>query len=44
MQRGVRSKFAAGLRRSGQYLPYIERTFREQGLPVELAMLPHVES
>ena len=44
MQRGVRSKFAAGLKRSGQYLPYIERAFQEQGLPGELAMLPHVES
>ena len=44
MQRGVRSKFAAGLKRSGQYLPYIQRAFQEQGLPAELAMLPHVES
>jgi membrane-bound lytic murein transglycosylase D len=43
-QRGVREKFQESLVRSGMYLPWIERTFARYGLPVELAMLPHVES
>lgn len=43
-QRGIRSKFLDGLRRSGRYLDHIEETFEAEGLPVELAVLPHVES
>jgi len=43
-QRGVRDKFAEGLARSGLYLEWIEKTFLDAGLPVELAALPHVES
>ncbi len=44
MQRGVREKFEAGIVRSGQFLEHIEPMFREFGLPMELTMLPHVES
>ncbi len=43
-QRGVREKFRESLIRSGMYLPWIEKTFARYGLPVELAMIPHVES
>lgn len=43
-QRGIREKFEAGLIRSGRYLDRIERVFETYGLPVELTLLPHVES
>ncbi len=43
-QRGIKEKFREGLIRSGQYLSRIETIFQEQGLPAELALLPHVES
>ncbi len=43
-QRGVRDKFREGLLRSGKYLDEIEDIFRREGLPIELALLPHVES
>jgi membrane-bound lytic murein transglycosylase D len=43
-QRGVHDKFRESLIRSGKYLVYIEEIFKEHGLPVELAALPHVES
>lgn len=43
-QRGVRDKFKESLVRSGLYMPWIEQTLSEMGLPIELAVLPHVES
>jgi membrane-bound lytic murein transglycosylase D len=43
-QRGLREKFAEGLRIAHRYLPEMERIFREEGLPIELTRLPLVES
>src|SRR6185369_4676107 len=43
-QRGLRERFAEGLRESRRWLPEMERTFREAGLPVELTRLPLIES
>jgi membrane-bound lytic murein transglycosylase D len=43
-QRGLREKFAEGLRIAHRYLPEMERIFRDEGLPVELTRLPFVES
>jgi membrane-bound lytic murein transglycosylase D len=43
-QLGQSDRFAAGLERSGAWLPYIRRAFAARGLPEELALLPHVES
>jgi membrane-bound lytic murein transglycosylase D len=43
-QRGMRERFAEALKTSGRYLPEMERIFRAQGLPVELARLPLIES
>lgn len=43
-QRGIKEKTAEGLKRSGQYIEYIQQVFREQGLPEDLAYLPLVES
>lgn len=43
-QRGVRERFAAGLKTSGKYLEQMQEIFREHGLPPELAYLPLVES
>ncbi len=43
-QRGVRDKFKESLIRAGLYLPWIQETLSKMGLPVELAVLPHVES
>ena len=43
-QRGMADRFRAGLIRSGRWRDYIEDTFLDAGLPVELAALPHVES
>lgn len=43
-QRGLRERFQLGIIRSGRYLPHIEAIFREEGLPLELTLLPHVES
>lgn len=40
----LRNRFAEALYRSGYYMPEIERTFRERGLPIELTRLPFVES
>src|SRR6185436_10028546 len=42
-QRGLREKFANGLRIAHGYLPEMERIFREEGLPSELTRLPLVE-
>ena len=43
-QLGQSNRFKEGLVRSGQWLPRIQEIFKEQGLPTELAALPHVES
>ncbi len=43
-QRGIRERFAQGLRASRKYLPEMERIFRDQGLPVELTRIPLIES
>ena len=43
-QRGLREKFADGIRIAHRYFPEMERIFREEGLPVELTRLPLVES
>jgi len=39
-----RDKFQPGLERSGRYLPMIRRIFEEEGIPLDLAYLAHVES
>ncbi len=43
-QLGQADRFKEGLIRSGAWRDAIRRTFRSQGLPEELAALPHVES
>jgi len=43
-QRGQSDRFFRGLERSGEWRPYIEKTFTDMSLPVELSVLPHVES
>lgn len=43
-QRGQKDRFINGVIRSGWYLVEIKRIFRENGLPEDLAYLPHVES
>jgi membrane-bound lytic murein transglycosylase D len=43
-QRGLRERFAEGVRVSRRYLPEMERIFRAEGLPVELTRLPLIES
>lgn len=44
MQQGQKDRFREGLIRSGAYLESIQQTFRNQGLPEDLAYLAHVES
>lgn len=43
-QRGTRERFKRGLEISGRYNLQFRKTFRDAGLPEELAYLPHVES
>lgn len=43
-QLGQSDRFIAGLKRSGAYRSHIENVIRSKGLPMELAILPHVES
>jgi membrane-bound lytic murein transglycosylase D len=43
-QRGAKEHFADGLRISGRYMAQMQKIFREEGLPIELAYLPLVES
>jgi membrane-bound lytic murein transglycosylase D len=43
-QLGQRDKFREGLIRSGAYEAEMRAIFRDQGLPEDLAYLPHVES
>lgn len=44
VQRGVKERFRAGLKRSGKYVEQMRRILREEGLPEDLAYLPLVES
>lgn len=43
-QRGTRERFLRGLEISGRYDRVFREVFRTQGLPEDLAYLPHVES
>lgn len=43
-QRGTRERFKRGLEISGRYNLQFRKTFRDAGLPEDLAYLPHVES
>lgn len=43
-QLGLSDRFRESIRRSGYYWNYIEATFQEYNLPLELCYLPHVES
>lgn len=43
-QRGAKNHFIEGLKISGRYMAEMQKIFREDGLPAELAYLPLVES
>ena len=43
-QRGLRNRFEEAIEISGMFMPDIERTLAEHGLPMELRCLPFVES
>ncbi|HEY8155005.1 MAG TPA: LysM peptidoglycan-binding domain-containing protein [Myxococcota bacterium] len=43
-QLGQADKFRAGLIRSGQWRAHIQQVLADEGVPVELVALPHVES
>lgn len=43
-QLGQSDRFLAGLQRSGAYRAHINQVIREKNLPLELGVLPHVES
>ncbi len=43
-QLGQSDRFLGGLRRSGAYQEHIRQVIEEKGLPLELGILPHVES
>ena len=43
-QLGQSDRFRAGLRRAGEWEAHISQTLSQQGLPPEIAALPHVES
>jgi len=43
-QLGQSDRFLGGLRRSGAYRAHINQVTREKNLPLELGVLPHVES
>lgn len=43
-QRGLRERFQRGLEISGRYERAFREVFREEGVPEDLAYLPHVES
>lgn len=44
VQIGQKDRFLEGVIRSGAYMAEIKRIFKAQGLPQDLAYLPHVES
>ena len=43
-QHGLRDRFREGLVRAGRWRSYVNEQFAAQGVPLELAALPHVES
>jgi membrane-bound lytic murein transglycosylase D len=43
-QRRLHDFISEGMKRGGQYLPMIQAVFREEGLPLDLAYIPLVES
>ena len=43
-QRGIRNRFHAGVCQSARYMEAFKAIFREEGVPEELAYLPHIES
>ncbi len=43
-QRGLRDQFAEGISRSGEYLEAIHEILVREGVPKELAVMPHIES
>ena len=43
-QRGTKNHFIEGLKISGRYMADMQKIFRQEGLPVDLAFLPLVES
>ncbi|HAJ76988.1 MAG TPA: hypothetical protein DCM64_11095, partial [Gammaproteobacteria bacterium] len=43
-QLGQSDRFLGGLQRSGAYRSHINEVIREKNLPIELGVLPHVES
>lgn len=43
-QGSLRPFLSEGLTRAGRYMPMIERVFREEGVPLELAWVPLIES
>ena len=43
-QLGQRDRFIAGLQRAGAYREHIEEVVRSKSMPLELSILPHVES
>lgn len=44
LQIGQKDRFIEGVKRSGKYIGTIKRILAAQGLPTDLAYLPHVES
>lgn len=44
IQIGQKDRFREGVSRSGAYMAEIKKIFKKQGLPQDLAYLPHVES
>ena len=43
-QQGLRERFRQGLERAGRWRAYVNEQFTAQGVPIEIAALPHVES
>ncbi len=43
-QKGLKDEFIRSIARSGRYMDHILETFKKSNLPLELTMLPHVES
>jgi membrane-bound lytic murein transglycosylase D len=43
-QRGIKERFRQGIIRSGRYLDAFREVFEKEGMPVEIALLPLVES
>lgn len=43
-QHCIRERFLEGLERSGRHMDAMRKIFLDKGLPVELTLLPHVES